>query len=736
MSWAQKAALKERIVSDLIALMKQHSEQWGDRLGRITQTLARAILNFNEKASSEDQLTMIDLYVLLTDSDVRVRFAETVKDPILKKYLMKIHEMPEDNLEPVIRRVNDWVMNEIARQVIAHRKSSIDFREIIDSGKILLVRLPKGDVGDDLMKLIGAMVVMKLWAAAKSRVDIPENERKPFFLYIDEFKNFAFDESGFDEILSEARAFRLGLTLITQYPSQLSNSVKEAVYANCGTVIAFNPQNPKDASVLLERLSSPISRIGKNDLLSLGRFTAITRLMVGNVMSEPFILYTYPDFPEVWDDDGMKKLATEAMERYGVERMRELELSATLTSLMEKVRLTPKGDDDLLSILYSLALRGIDITYDTVKREARYRGMNITESEFVNAIDYYSRLGILKVKLGMQGEEIIPDIDAIRRTYWEGKHKHITDGHLEHRKVVERVFEYFGKLGLIVRIARERERYNPDLEILQPVVHSRREYEEVRDLFEFDWLTNAKDVDVEIEVGTKTKPGLILKKVKRSMDSDRKALFVVLGKLEKGTGGKLTDSEGQKDRVNKSDIRQYVSEALYIIRVVEDKIGKRGFYKTDEVERDAYGRKLWENEGLEAYEFKGILYRVDNGSAICNVDEAKDRGWKVKKKVFDPSSFTRNPQQGEDYDVMVFPSDDLSVSIEPFVVRLMGGELYFVQNGRFYGEKEYLELINGGILGKCKSDTVSGEVKNKFEVDIDKEKIVKEYQEAYEYLLA
>jgi len=152
LSEIQINAIKEVVVSDLVALMKQQTQIWGERFGRIFETLIRAMLDHNEKAGEEDQLTFLDLYILLTDEDIRNRFAESVNDPIIREYLLKVNEMQDDVMEPVIRRLNDWVMNKAARQIVAHRKSSFDFREAIDTNKIILVRIPKGEVGDTEFK--------------------------------------------------------------------------------------------------------------------------------------------------------------------------------------------------------------------------------------------------------------------------------------------------------------------------------------------------------------------------------------------------------------------------------------------------------------------------------------------------------------------------------------------------------------------------------------------------------
>ncbi|RLI79368.1 hypothetical protein DRP05_04210 [Archaeoglobales archaeon] len=646
LSEIQINAMKEVIVADLVALMRQQTAIWGERFGRIFETLVRAILDFNERVGEEEQLTFLDLYVLLTDEEVRNRFAETVKDPIIREYLLKVNEMQDDVMEPVIRRLNDWVMNKVARQIVAHRKSSFDFREAIDTNKIILVRVPKGEVGVTIMQLIGTTVLSKIWAAAKSRVDIPQEDRKPFFLYIDEFANFAFEGSTFDEIFSEARAFKLGLIVATQYPSQLSKEVMEAVYGNCGTVIAFNPQNPKDASVLIKRFPG----VKVEDLLSLGLYTVMLRLMVRNELTDPFIIRTYPPTTPLRSREEIKWVAEKSLEMYGKNRISELDLSASLRRIKELCRSHKEGYfDEMLEILYSLVIQEKSIDYRNFSIEAKKRALSVNEKQFSDLLQLFEDMGLVELRSDVKTGKItpIPKPERLKAQFWDGKFNTILAGFIDHRKLIERVYEYFVKMGFIVEVPKEG-KYMPDLVLRMPVI----EPEYMHELVQARQLTAGRSAVVEIETTTQTRPGRLLTKLKRAYMSNMFAIFVTLGSGDSA--------------------KEYYADARYIMHVLTDMRGRNGFYKTDEVERDSRGRKLWENKhtGQIAYEANGALY--SSKGLECTVSEAPEKGWIVKKKVFDPEKEFggSKPRPGVDFAVLVFPPDDFDF---PVVSVIRGG---------------------------------------------------------------
>lgn len=476
MDEGQINAMKEVVVADLVALMRQQTQIWGERFGRIFETLVRAVLDFNERVGERDQLTFLDLYVLLTDDDVRNKFAESVDDPIIREYLLKVNEMKDDVMEPVIRRLNDWVMNKVARQIVTHRKSSFDFREAIDTNKIILVRVPKGEVGETIMQLVGTTVLSKIWAAAKSRVKLRPEDRKPFFLYIDEFSNFAFEGSTFDEILSEARAFRLGLIVATQYPSQLSPKVREAVYSNCGTIIAFNAQNPADASVLIKRF--PGVRV--EDMLSLGLYKAMVRIMVRNQLSDPFVIQTYPPSEPLRSREGIVEVARASLERYGLERMSEMQLSDALLKIKEICSIQRKAGliGELLEVLYVLAIKGVDVSRQTFMEECRKRGVKIDDRKYDSFIEIAADADReyieLKTDMASGRSVVVPNLDRIRQAFWVDKLGEVTDGFVDHRRLIIRAYEYFTSLGYIVEVPKRGvslpglDNYVPDLVLKLP----------------------------------------------------------------------------------------------------------------------------------------------------------------------------------------------------------------------------------------------------------------------------
>ncbi|MCG2690291.1 type IV secretion system DNA-binding domain-containing protein, partial [Candidatus Parcubacteria bacterium] len=170
--------------------------------------------------------------------------------------------------------------------------SSIDMRDIMDNQKIFIMNLSKGRVGEDSSKLLGGLLITKLQLAAMSRVDIPEEERKDFFLYVDEFQNFATES--FANILSEARKYRLCLTLGHQYISQMEETVGDAVFGNVGTIVTFRV-GAEDAEFLEREFAPDFVAL---DLVNLPKYHIYLKLMIDGVASNPFSAKTLPPFQE------------------------------------------------------------------------------------------------------------------------------------------------------------------------------------------------------------------------------------------------------------------------------------------------------------------------------------------------------------------------------------------------------------------------------------------------------
>ncbi|MFH1451174.1 MAG: CxxC-x17-CxxC domain-containing protein, partial [bacterium] len=185
-------------------------------------------------------------------------------------------------------KVGQFISAPLIRNIIGQPKTAIDMRSVMDEEKIIIVNLSKGKIGEDNSMLLGALLITKLQLAAMSRVDIPENERKDFFLYVDEFQNFATDS--FANILSEARKYRLALILGHQYTAQLEESVADAVFGNVGTIVSFRV-GAEDAEYLEKEFAPEFQA---QDLVNLGKYNIYLKLMIDGLAGRPFSAETLP----------------------------------------------------------------------------------------------------------------------------------------------------------------------------------------------------------------------------------------------------------------------------------------------------------------------------------------------------------------------------------------------------------------------------------------------------------
>jgi hypothetical protein len=247
--------------------------------------------------------TIADIPRMFTDPDFQKYKLSKVRDPIVRAFWEKEMAKTSDfhkseMLGYLISKVGRFVENEMMRNIIGQSASSFDFRKVMDEGKVLLINLSKGKTGEVNAKLLGLIIVSKLQMAALSRADVPEEERKDFYLYVDEFQNFVTDS--FATILSEARKYRLNLIIAHQFISQLgiekegSSSIdsrmKDAVFGNAGTMVCFRI-GVEDAEIIAKEYAPVFNEF---DLVNIDRFNAYVKLMIDGTASRPFNLQTFP----------------------------------------------------------------------------------------------------------------------------------------------------------------------------------------------------------------------------------------------------------------------------------------------------------------------------------------------------------------------------------------------------------------------------------------------------------
>lgn len=230
------AEQRHLIASGLVGVFKKlWADSWGPRLEYL---LRNAILALLEYPSS----TLLGVNRLLIDKTYRAKVIEKVSDPVVRTFWTDEFTKYQDRLlaeaiAPIQNKVGQFLSSSLIRNIVGQTKSAFNVREVMDEQKILIMNLSKGKIGEDNSALLGAMMITKIQLAAMARVDTPERERKDFYLYVDEFQNFATES--FAGILSEARKYRLNLILAHQFISQLDETVRDAVFGNVGTIAAF-----------------------------------------------------------------------------------------------------------------------------------------------------------------------------------------------------------------------------------------------------------------------------------------------------------------------------------------------------------------------------------------------------------------------------------------------------------------------------------------------------------------
>jgi len=281
------------VVGGLMSAFKKiWVDAWSARMEYILQNILHALLEYPGS-------TLLGVNRMLSDKDFRKKVVDNITDPSVKAFWVEEYAKYTDKFAaeaaPAIQnKVGQFTGNPLIRNLVGQAKSSFDIREILDNRKILIMNLSKGRMGEDNSNLIGSMLITKMYLAAMSRADATEVEMRQlpaFNFYVDEFQSFASDS--FANILSEARKYKLNLTIAHQYVEQMSDEVKAAVFGNVGSMVVFRVGST-DAEIF-EKEFAPYFML--EDIVSLGQRQIYLRLMIDGVGSQPFSATTLPPIP-------------------------------------------------------------------------------------------------------------------------------------------------------------------------------------------------------------------------------------------------------------------------------------------------------------------------------------------------------------------------------------------------------------------------------------------------------
>jgi hypothetical protein len=275
------------ISSGVVGIFKKiYAESWGPRLEHILRNVILSLLSYPDT-------TMLGITRILQDEEFKRRVVKKIEDPVVRGFWDGEFDKWNDKfkseaISPIQNKVGQFLSSPIIRNIVGQPKSSIDLRFAMDKSKIVIVNLSKGKIGEDNSSLLGAMMITKFQLDAMSRANQPEEERKDFYLYVDEFQNFATES--FSTILSEARKYRLNLTMANQYIAQMPEEVRDAVFGNVGSMLSFQV-GYDDAEYLSQQYAEVAT---PNDLVSLNKYTIYSRLLIDGMPSQTFSADTLP----------------------------------------------------------------------------------------------------------------------------------------------------------------------------------------------------------------------------------------------------------------------------------------------------------------------------------------------------------------------------------------------------------------------------------------------------------
>lgn len=303
--------LKNIVASGVVGIFKKiFGESWGPRLEYILRNTILALLDY-------PNATMLGITKILVDQDFRNRVIDKIQDPVIKDFFVNEYEKYDQKfrteaIAPIQNKVGQFLSSTTIRNIVGQPRSTIDIEEIMNEGKILFLNLSIGEIGEDNSSLLGSMMITKIQLAAMRRAALPEEQRRDFYLYVDEFQNFATES--FATILSEARKYHLNLIMTNQYIAQVPEEVINAVFGNIGTLICFRVGAP-DAAALKQEFAPVFEEV---DLVNLDNYHIYIKISIDGVTCPAFSAMTLP--PDKGENFNKEKIIQHSREHYSKRR--------------------------------------------------------------------------------------------------------------------------------------------------------------------------------------------------------------------------------------------------------------------------------------------------------------------------------------------------------------------------------------------------------------------------------
>ncbi len=324
------------MASGLLGVFKKmYAESWGPRLEHILRNCLLSLVEY-------PNTSMLGIMRILVDKDYRKKIVEKIENPMVRSFWVDEFDKWQERqrteaVSPIQNKVGQFLSSSMIRNIVGQVKSTVNIRFMMDSGKVIIINLSKGKIGEDNSSLLGSMLITKFQLDAMSRADTAEKDRKDFYLYVDEFQNFATD--AFATILSEARKYALNLTMANQYVAQMPDEVRDAVFGNVGTSLCFQV-GFDDAEYFSNQFSEEVL---PNDIITLPKYNCYTKLMIDGMPSQTFSLSTIPPVDFDLDEERREKIVRLSRERYC--KPREI-VEDKILRWSQPIKKLDKGEDD------------------------------------------------------------------------------------------------------------------------------------------------------------------------------------------------------------------------------------------------------------------------------------------------------------------------------------------------------------------------------------------------------
>lgn len=547
----------EQIQSDFSELIDAKE---GAKMGPITETIVRQLVK------AEGDFTPIEFYKILQEEEERELMGENFGDSFERPALEQLAEYDKEELDAIIRRIKSWVENKQTRQILARRESTVYFKDAIENNKIILINL--SNVNKDLQQIIGSTIIRRIWNSIKQRSNIPARNRTPYYLILDEFGRLEHEKMPINEILAEARKYKLSLTICTQHLEQIeTDRFRQSVKDQVNTFLSFNPTN--DATKARTVAETVGRNVSPHDLIELPDYHVAGRLYDENKDDfKTTLINSFPPFPPLRTESDAREEIRRSLEKYGGEVEDEGKLNfedyslsnqlnngsgsgSTSSDSDKKVIYTDNNGHNIYQEQLLESLHTAEIRYDTVN----VSGKNwVKHEDLINELEKYMESeagyasiisnGIEKISNKLIKQEQHSGQTIYRLTAEGQEEVFVQDtgsggsgGKQKHRRHLAEAYKMFTKIGYDVKLPTQGGNTEMPDGLASPPIQprdakSREEQEKLENKLKTEypavWSMFKDDVvAIESETTTPSRPAQALKNLSKAIEQGRKCAFIV-----------------------------------------------------------------------------------------------------------------------------------------------------------------------------------------------------------------